>query len=335
MERLRDLLRLLLDARRPAFMLRQEAIDLVQILAQSASLEGAAGDISDGETRTSNGLAISPRMAAMCADDFVRTIKFLRGTFAAIEAARANCGDRPVRVLYVGSGPYGTLAIPLMAVIPPSQATFTLLDIHTESVKSARTIVDRLGLGKSVETIEALDAASYKIPPDRRPDVLLLETMQVCLEKEPQVALTRHLVQQAPDATLVPREIRIDLRMVDRAREFSEPGSGEGEPQRDRIHIGTAFAVNREAALGWREPGLTQLEGHTLEIPASIGPRYAPMLFTVIEVHPGHVIEDYESGLTCPRPAGITLDRATGSRIRFFYELGLHPRLRSEVRGGA
>ena len=86
---------------------------MTAILADAQTIRTAPQeDISGGETLTSNGLALSPTMAAMCANDFVRTIQFIRGTHAAIADIRERFPDRPARVLYAGCGPYATLAVP-------------------------------------------------------------------------------------------------------------------------------------------------------------------------------------------------------------------------------
>jgi hypothetical protein len=252
MEQLRRVTRLLLESQRPAYSLRPEVVEMTTILADSQTVHTARQeDISGGETRTSSGLALSPTMAAMCADDIVRTIEFIRGTHAAIVDLRKRFPERPARVLYVGCGPYATLAIPLMAILSSTEATFTLLDVHPESIVSAKSIIDTLGLADSVASFETVDAGSYRVCPDKLPDVILMEIMQACLESEPQVAVTRHLLKQAPHAVLIPEEVCIDLTLVDPSREFDLDGleRNRGTIQRDRIPVASVFVVNRETVI--------------------------------------------------------------------------------------
>ena len=251
---LRRVARLLLDSQRPAHSLRPEVLELTGILAGAQAIRTARSeDISRGETRTSNGLAISPSMATMCAEDFVRTIAFLRGTHAAIVDLRTRWPDRPIRVLYAGCGPWATLAVPLMAVVSSTEATFTLLDLHPESVASAKSIVATLGLASSVTSFETVDIASYQVCPDAPPDILLIETMQACLEAEPQVAITWFLLKQSPQAILIPEQVRIDMTWTDPAHDCFGVGQelNRSLPQRDRFRAAPVFVLDREIVQSW------------------------------------------------------------------------------------
>ena len=305
---------------------------MTKILTDSGTLGTAREDISRGETRTSNGLALSPTMAAMCADDFVRTIQFIRGTHAAIVDIRKRYPHRPARVLEIGCGPNATLVVPLMTIFSPKEAVFTLLDIHPVSIESAKRIVDTLGLAGSVAGWETMDAGSYQVDPDAPPDVILMEIMRACLKAEPQVAMTRHLLPQAPNAILIPEEVRVDLALVNLSRELSLDSleRNAGDSQRDRIPVATVFALNRQTVHSWESIRGNRLPGSTARLPDSIEQRYRPMLFTNIRVYQNHVLRDYDSGLTYPRRFSIEGDVVAGGTIQFHYELGQQPRLRGE-----
>jgi hypothetical protein len=272
-------------------------------------------------------------MAAMCAEDYIRTIQYIRGTHAAIVDVRKRFPDRPARVLYAGCGPQATLAVPLMMVFPPGEATFTLLDLHPESIESARSVIQFLGLASSVTAYEVIDATCYCIPADESPDLILVETMRACLEAEPQVAIARHLLKQAPEAVLIPEEVRMDLMLVDAAHEFDlKTGEGSREPiQRDRVHVGTVFTLNRKTVKEWENSPGVQLPGATIRMPDAVESRYQPLLFTTIRVYGDHRLKDYDSGLTCPRQPTIEGGIKPGTAIQFEYELGDHPRLHGKV----
>ena len=136
LEQLRSVTSILLDSQRPVHSLRPEVVEIKTILADSQTMYSAPPeDIAGGETRTSNGLALSPKMAAMCIDDFVRMIEFIRGTYAAIIDIRERFPDRPARVLHVGCGPYATLLVPLMA---------TFSSTEERSSRSLMCILNRL-----------------------------------------------------------------------------------------------------------------------------------------------------------------------------------------------
>jgi hypothetical protein len=324
----------LLDGQHAAHTLRPEVVELAALLTNSATIDRVRpDDISVGESQTPNGLALSPTMAAMCADDFARTIGFIRGTHAAIVDSRRRLPDRPARVLYVGCGPYATLAVPLMAVFSPGEATFTLLDIHSDSIESARSVVHSLGLADSVESFETVDAGSYRICPDHSPDVIVVEVMRACLASEPQVAITRHLLPQAPEAILIPQEIRIDFVLLDPSREFDLDcqQQNSGAIRRDRIRVAPVFVVNREAVNAWAGNVSDRLPAASLQLPDLLDQRYQAMLLTVVRIYAKHVLQDYDSGLTCPRTPTIAGKVVPGATIQFHYRLGVHPQLIGEV----
>jgi len=291
-------------------------------------------DFSGSEIRTSNGLALSTDMAAMCAGDFVRTVEFLRGMHAAVIDVRERFPSRPARVLYAGCGPYATLAVPLMTVFSAAEATFTLLDIQPESIESARSVVNSLGLSGSVSGFEITDATQYLISPAALsdvvlPDIILIEIMQACLEAEPQVAVARNLIKQAPQAILVPEEVRISLAYADPLVEFDR--TAPEKARKDRLTVGPVFIFNRDTVNKWSEDKSGRLVGAVVQIPLQIGERCQPILFTTIRTYRDHIISEYESGLTHPRIAAIEGSCRAGDRIQFYYEPGLHPRLSGKV----
>lgn len=326
----------ILDARRPARSLQQEVQALTRILARAGTARhpGPAQALA-AETRTANGLALSPAMAALCAQDVARTVEFLRGTHAAILHVRKREPARPVRILYAGCGPYATLAVPLMAALAPGEACFTLLDIHPASIASARSIVDTLGLAEYVADCAAMDAAAYRVCPEQPPDILLLELMQACLESEPQVAITRHLVAQAPGALLVPEEVRVDLVLVDTASVCARPPHEGATLQRGQITVAPVFAVCRERVAAWEDVAGSRLPGAVARLPDPVAPGYQPMLSTSIRVYGDHVLQDDDSGLTCPRVLSADRPARAGDVLAFHYALGPHPRLHAQVQAGA
>jgi hypothetical protein len=333
-EALRSIVSPILDSQRPAHSLRWEVVEMTKILVDSGTFRAAHyADISFGETQTPNGLALSPAMAAMCADDFVRTIEFIRGTHAAIVDIRKLYPVHPVRVLYAGCGPYATLAIPLMTIFSSQEAVFTLLDIHPESIESAKCVVDTLGLADYLAHCETIDAMSYLVDPEQTPDIILIETMQACLASEPQVALTRHFLSQAPNAILIPEEVRVDLVLVDPSHEFVLDGleKNAGNIQHDRIPVASVFVVNRDTVNSWKSISSNQLPGSAARLPDSIEQRYQPMLFTNVRVYRNHVLKDYNSGLTYPRQFSGDKAIKAGDTIHFHYELGRQPRLKGEI----
>jgi len=335
--RLVELVRRILDETRPAYSLGAEIASLAKLLRERATIRiDPSRVVADGETKTIHGLALSPTMAGRCADDIARTAVFLRGLNRAVEESRKLERHRPIRVLYAGCGPYALLAVPSMSIFGPEELRFTLLDIHRPSIDSARVVVEALGLGECVESYEVCDACQYRIPTDRTPDIILSETMNACLKKEPQVAISRHLLAQASSAMLVPEAVRVDAYLVNVGREFSfvEPGSSGVAPKRDRVFLGRVFELSAESIASWAHESGDRLPAYSVHVPRPLEARYTPMLLTTVVVHADHVLEAYDSGLTIPKRIPFDDPIRGGDTLGFHYQLGSHPELVCDGRVG-
>ena len=246
----------------------------------------------------------------MCLDDFARTVQFIRGVHDAITTIRKHIDERPVRVLYAGCGPWAPLAIPLMSVLSSNDVRFTLLDIHRESIESAKRLVEAFGFSNYVTTFEVADAATYQIG-EPLPDLIVIEMLRTALQSEPQVAVATHLHRQAPNAMMVPEEVRVDLSLIDNAREHTDVEA------RDRIHIGTLLKLDRDTL------GACKFEPVTLTLPDFDQARYRPMFLTTIRVYDGHHLRDYDSGITIPKR--VNLRCGPGDQLEFRYEVSRDP----------
>ena len=308
-------------------------MELVEILERSAVFQpDPAAEAADGGIRSGEGLAISPAQAALCADEPTRTAVFLRGVHDAISRALTSSETaRPVKVLYAGSGPFATLGIPLMTLFPPERVRFTILDLHAISIKSVESIIHRLGLEGSVASCVVADACEHVIPDGEIPDVIVSETMDAALSTEPQVAIMRHLLGQAPGARLVPESVQVDACLLDTSAEPAriEPDCEEGIPESspDRIPLGRVFTLDAPAIESWASLTGDRLPAASIEIPEVPGPHYEPYLFTTIVVHGCHVLRTHDCGLTSPRAFPGNGTTASGDRIDFRYRLGASPGL--------
>lgn len=328
-DRLRLLTEQLLDERHPPHTLQEQAAELAELLIALGEVHPRTEMLSDGQIQTPNGLAVSSGVAATCARDGVRTIQYLRGVMEAITRIRQRHCGRPARILYVGCGPMATLATPLMSLLGPDQAQFTLIDFHPAAIASVRTLHRKLGVSDRVAGALAGDATTYRIDPECPPDLIMMEIMLAALETEPQVAITRHLLAQAPEALLIPEEVGVDLNWVDPVVEFGELPPEEERAR--RIAGGRAFSLNRETILAWRDGGKEWLPGNTLRTPQEIGSRHQPQWFTRMQIFGQQGLDYYDSGLTHPRSAGIAGRLRPGCRVRVMYRLGERPELVGEV----
>ncbi len=310
--------------------------ELVGILESVSGFRvGQEQSLTEGETVCDDGLAISPAQAACCAGEHQRTAFFLRGAHSAIlQALEAKPGGA-VRVLYAGSGPYAALAVPLMTIFPPEKVRFTILDLHTESIQSVRTIVSELGLECSVESYVVTDACNYTIPPRGLPDILLCETMSTALEKEPQVGITRHLLGQAPDAIMVPESVRIEAFLVNTSDEpamiIPESADPSGCRQPNRISLGPVFELSKAAIRSWASTETHRLPAQSIRLPLIPEPSYRPFLFTTINTHGEHVLLTHDCNLTGIREIMEIDPVAAGDSYQFSYQLGQNPRLVAEA----
>ncbi len=288
-------------------------------------------DIADGQTRLEHGLAISPTLAAMCMHELFRTLAFIRGLHEAIHDA-AN-SHRPVRVLYAGCGPYALLALPLMTVFSREDVVFTLLDIHPECLEKARALTDLLGLAHYLGDCICADATRHQIPADKTPDVIVSETMAVTLRNEPQVAIARHLLTQAPAALMVPQSVSVGVCLLDWSREHvSMPADHVGEfpePDRDRIYLGKIFELNAAGIRSWEGIEGDALPAGKVKIPSPLESRYRPHLMTDIVVYGKHRLQNYDCSLTLPQRLRGKIE--AGDELQFRYRLGNHPVLVHEV----
>jgi len=317
--RLRELVTILLDEVHSPHSLRPEVSEVGSILRAACNFE-MHEQIDEGESMTGDGLAVSPTMAARCLDEYMRTILYLRGLMAAIREREKTGLGRSVRVRYAGCGPLGTLAVPLMSVLKEASVEFVFLDIHEESIESARSLVQRLGLEGFVSEFVVEDAMNYEMNRDKLPDVIVMETMTAILEREMQVPMTRWLLSQCPDATLVPKEIRIDLILTDSTREFDLDNSGR---ERKRMEPLEVFVLNKESQEKWKNLE-GRLPGGEIVVP-QFEEKMEAMLFTTIKTFGDHQLRDYDCGLTSPRYWAEPL--VAGERWSFSYQLKGVPQL--------
>ena len=318
----------LLDDTRLPFTLHQDVIALKDILLEAQVIPTSFDNAADGESYTENGLAVSPKWAEMCLDEYVRTIQFLRGLNTAIQTAKSQSSARPIRVLYIGCGPFATLAMPLMSIYGADETVFTLIDIHQESADSVMRIASKLGLADRIEHIHVIDALTYQIDQANPPDILVMEIMQASLDKEMQVPVARHILAQAPSIIMVPEAIHVDVKLVQPSVEYDTMLSGDLEAlARSRQPIGRVFSLTKETIADWSSIEGGTLPAATVKIPAFDSNTHQLIMFTEIITFGQHRLHNRDTGLTAPQVHPSIVSTTPGDHIQFEYRLGQCPGL--------
>lgn len=294
--------------------------------------------VSDA-TRLPSGEAISPRDAARCALDYRRTSKFLRGLYAAVLEAQKRFPDGAVEILYAGCGPFAPLAVPLTSRFSSAEIKLTLLDVHKRSLDAARRVFQALGKSDYVRDYVQCDAASYKHDAPRAVHVVVVEAMQAALEREPQVAITMNLAPQlCPGGIFLPERITVDCYLCDPAKEFPalppgvdvEASSSPGGRGKVRVNLGRVIELTAESRHHLLAPGDGRREAALalkplLNVPRDLDGEFGLMLSTAITVYDSVALDEYESGLTCPRILYDVGKVRGGKAIEFEYRLGDRP----------
>lgn len=169
-------------------------------------------DKEDGRAhiKTAYGNAIGSFWAANCSREVFRTQRFSRGLYNAVSEA-LTLRKKTVHVLYAGTGPFATLALPVMMQFSPEQVQFTLLEINPKSIDVLKKVIDSLNLHAYIKEIHQCDASVWEIP-SKEVDIVISETMYTALKSEPQVAIMLNLASQLPEETVfLPEEISVSL----------------------------------------------------------------------------------------------------------------------------
>ena len=272
-----------------------ETIDLYRDFLLTASGIDLGDESCIDHYDTGTGVAIGATWAALCVDDMVRTKRFVSGLHRAVADVAAR-RPGPVHVLYAGTGPFATLALPLMTRFTPAELQFTCLEITDASYQAVQRVFHTLDLEAYVRDVVQTDASTYVIDAELPVDIMLSETMQYCLIDEMQVPIALNLMAQLPpEVIMLPECITLMLGVLEDTRD-----------QAVAVELGTIFTVNRASLAAYRPTvGNTDFPTVRLQVPAANGVAYGQLAIrTAVDVYGGYGLTDYESGLTVPRIIG-------------------------------
>lgn len=188
------------------------------LLFEEFELNGSAGR---AHIQTLNGNAIGTFWAAKCIREIFRTQRFSRALYSSVLGAISE-NRRQIHVLYAGSGPFATLALPIMMMLRPEEVQFTFLEINPESIEVLEKVIDLFDLHAYVKNIHQCDASLWDVPSSGI-DIVISETMCRALVAEPQVAIMLNLASQLPkDVVFLPEEIKVSLCKLNRGSRAPE-----------------------------------------------------------------------------------------------------------------
>lgn len=169
-----------------------------------------AGDITDDTIFLSTGKAISPISAAHCLLEYKRTTVFFRGIYKAILSVQKSFPGEKINILYAGSGPYASLVTPLTSFFTADELCFDILDINPVSLKAVKELYTKLGLLSYINSFIEADATKYRIEENRVIHIVISETMNRTLEKEPLVHIMQNLIPQLQEkCVFIPQSVKI------------------------------------------------------------------------------------------------------------------------------
>jgi hypothetical protein len=231
---------------------QENVTQLARLLAQTSKMDFKTAEQNVGSSETDNGVALSPLLAAGCAFNHVRTQQFQRGIHQYLTEARDKTADqkeqRPLDILYAGTGPYATLLFPVLLLHRDLAINLIIIDIYEASTRAVSKLIESAKF-VNIQLNSYTDDATKWRPESNHPnfDLIISETMDRGLKREPQVSVFKHLSQfLKPEGCLIPKEISISATLTD---------------SHTHCNLGTIFNLNKDTSEQLLEQNKAYFEG--------------------------------------------------------------------------
>ncbi len=328
-----------------AQVLLKEEIHFLELMNSLADLKAMCLEISGLDFEDTSheenillrsGKAIGTKWAGMCIDDLLRTKRFVKGVYNAVERVRHTKENEPVRILYSGTGPFASLVLPLITLYSSSEIQFTLLEVNSVSFESLKDVFRTLDALEYIHEIKNCDAASELIEDAQKIDILLIECMQQALAREPQVAITYNLVSQCKkEVVLIPEEVSLQVTFINSNKYMENLQNTTGESIHFCESSSPVFILNKEEVQrkleGPQEEILKFPEIKTLFTQDQLKAYNEIAITTEIKVFENERLSLNDSGLTIPF---IFSHYSKGQKIKGVnsqYVTGPSPELKVEI----
>lgn len=309
--------------------------DLYSLFLSVSELE-----VDDPQNRediyVSGGKAIGTTWAAMCVKELMRTKYFLRGLYKGIKEAQKRFPNTRIHILYAGTGPFATLAIPMTTAFTNEEISFTFLEINPLSIDLLNKTIRTFNAESYIKEIIQCDATVYQTDKSDPIHIVLTETMLNALQKEPQVSITINLVpQMLPDGILIPQNIKIDAALMNPKKNIERMTTPDFGNQKYYHFIKTIFELNKTTPECYSIESIAAISSYTfpevlVELPQDLDPDYNELsLLTHIQVYDDVELTNWQCSLTLPKKITYIDDKNTPSnKMSFQYVISDTPRFK-------
>ena len=300
--------------------LEKKLSDLARLFEMHSVVKIEPAPSEHKETLLEHGVALSPEGAARCLLEPYRTSHFLQGIHQAIKDHLSKF-SHPIHILYAGTGPFGSLLIPLLPLFNHKKIQVTLLDYHEESLESVKRIVKAFHLENYIKSYTQADATIYQHPKNDPIHIIISETMTAGLEKEMQVPITLNLAPQLIDnGCFIPEEITVNALLINPENAFIQIGKNAN--WKETIDLGTVFRLNKSLACDFLHLKQQQsIPANEVCFPKQIKDGMQPFLSTEIIIYKTTKLSGYQSTLNHLIGFPAVDGKLAGRHIRLSYDL--------------